>query len=332
MTTNQFVRAAGRLQNVADARSFDLIGNERFHDVAVTRMMADSLPFNSRPHLSFHRVLGVLLDPVGPSRLDEEGWTTLLGVPLKRLLLGSMSLQNQRPGTFDLARFRRERMSDDTRRIIDAAVQVLSIPLDELAYRPAEGVDGDPYQLGPLASTPLVLIGDDRIVIPSPAHVALATSLPSLYIRLAREDAKERTRDRTELAGHRFGQYLLEYARSALSSESWQVRQLDDESQIEGEIADIAIWPNDGSFVIVLEAKTTLSNAAAILGDVARTREGAQALPEVVRSDCQHGQVDRPTKLPFWRACGGARLRLYRHSGSTSDERRRRCDLLRAGS
>ena len=154
-------------------------------------------------------------------------------------------------------------MSEDTRSIIDAAVQALSMSLEEISYRPRDGGD-DPYQLGPLANTPLIRVGTDRILIPSPPHVALATSFPALYIRLVREDDKQNSRDRTDLAGQRFGRYLFEYARGSPSSSVLQIGFLDDEPSIDGDTADIAIWPSDQSFMIVLEAKTTLSTVAAI--------------------------------------------------------------------
>lgn len=307
MTPEHFTRVARRLQNVADIESFQTIGSARVHDVALTRVMADSLPFNSRPHLSIHRAIAVLVDPVGPSLLDDDHWNARLGAPFKSLLLGSMYFHNRQPGTFDLAEFRREPMSADARTIITAAMTNLACPLDELTYAPRNGSD-DPYQLGPLATTPLIQVDADRIIIPSPAHVPLATSLPALYIRLIREDTAEHSRKRSELAGHRFGQYLLDYARATLAPDAWEIRDLDSEPQPGGELADIAIWPADRSFMVVLEAKASLSSVTAMLGDPAQ-RERARrlyqkAFDQISNTANSRGHrsflADAPTGVPVY--------------------------------
>jgi len=269
MHTAKFRTLAARLQNVADPAAWAMIGTGRLHDVMLTRAIADSVPFHSRPHLAVHRALAVLLDPGGPSLLDAKQWKQRLGVSLKNLFVGAMFLHDRGPGTFNVGSLRGDATTTDVATVVGGTLGVLSTRLDQLRH-PGTGTPNDLYDLGPLASTPAIWIDDAHISIPSPKHIWLAVSLPALYIRLIREDAAEHTRTRSTLVGKRFESYLLRYARAGLPGDRWEVRSLDEEPQPGGKIADIAIWPVDRSFIVVLEAKASLSLMQAMLGNTDR--------------------------------------------------------------
>lgn len=307
MSSGQFRRLANDLQHAADPSAFAHIAHGSVHDLMVTRTMTDSLPFNSRPHLSYHRSLSVLLDTGGDSLLDAESWERRLGVPLRALLLGSMFFGSQRPGVIDAAQLRRANASEDLRTLVESALTVLSAPVDELHHF-ARSPGDDLYELGPLARTPLIWLDSKQLALPSPAHVPLATSLPGLYIRLLQEDSANKSRERSQLVGDRFSPYLLEYARAALSADQWEVRAIDDEPPPKGKIADIAVWPVDRSFMVILEAKATLSLVQAMLGNPGKREAALQLYQEsfnqvanTVRSQNSNGFLaDAPTGVPVF--------------------------------
>jgi hypothetical protein len=120
------------------------------------------------------------------------------------------------------------------------------------------------YEPGPLLALPLYLRPDGRIAAPAVDYLRLAASPPSLYIRLLRADGK-RSRARSAFVGERLQAHLMTYAVGAAGAR-WQVRDLDAEPRPGTKVADIAIWPEDRSFLVLVEAKANMQLFDAQLG------------------------------------------------------------------
>ena len=129
----------------------------------------------------------------------------------------------------------------------------------------AQGGGAGLDDLSPLAAQPIVWRGQHTVYAPSPVHVGIAASPPALYIRLVRTEEPGR-RDRSDLVGRRLEHHLFCYAKAALG-DHWEVRNLNNEAAAEGEVADIALWPQDRSLLVLIESKATLYLAQAQLGE-----------------------------------------------------------------
>ena len=152
----------------------------------------------------------------------------------------------------------------------------------------------------------------------------MAASPPALYIRLARADHAESLRTRTKAAGDRFQSYLSEYTRHG-AAPGWQVRDLDDEPKPPGKIADIVIWPDDETFVVIVEAKATLQKFDALLGhpkarqnSIALHQKSFGQIHETAQALGSHGFVpDAPTGVPVF----GLTVTLDLHLTSVIDDK-----------
>ena len=107
-------------------------------------------------------------------------------------MIGSLYFLNRRDhGPFNLGKFLGANSSPDVNAIVEGTVAALSCSLTDLRHSVRRPGD-DQYELGPLAAKPLIWIDDDHLVVPSPAHIPIATSSTALYLRLIREDANAR--------------------------------------------------------------------------------------------------------------------------------------------
>lgn len=323
MSLGQLMRLAKKMQQVLDPVVIDFIGQGRLHDVMITRFLTDNLPFHSNHRLAVHRTLNVMLDSNGPSLLDAEHWKQRLGLPLSNLMIGSMYFLNQAAqGTFDVTRFRSQPSIPDVDAIVEGTLNALSCTLADL-HHSAHIPEDDLYDLGPLASKPLIWIDEHQVVVPSPAHISIATSSTALYIRLIREDAAEKSRERSRLVGERFEQHLFEYASTSLRPD-WTVRRLDQEPAPGGKIADIVLWPPDRSFVVIIETKVSLSLTQAQLGDHDKRNEAHKLyqksfdqIGNSVRSIGRNGFLSgAPTDVPVF----GLAVTLDNHLTSVVDD------------
>lgn len=248
------------LANVFDPTAMSSLGTN-LNEILITRIIAPQVPAQRVFFTDLHRVMQVMADPDPSSLLGADGWRRLLGLELPQLLIATWAISAAvGRGPVDLEAYL---AIDDVPELSDhvrAAVRLLAGDLAALQASGRAATIVDPadaiYAHGPLMDLPLYRRPDGLIGAPSLEYVRLAVSPPALHIRLVRADRAESSRRRTAAVGDRFQSFLLRYAASAASS-GWQLRDLDAESAPPGKVADIAIWPEDKTFVVILEAKAT---------------------------------------------------------------------------
>lgn len=262
-----------RLGNAFDPAMADKIGDD-LSEVIATRLLAPQVLAQRDLSADLFRVMHVLLDPDDASRIGPSAWKALLGIELPHLLItlpelgAALRLGPVRPR--HLIAGRPSELASAT----EGAVELLSADMDGLravaAGGPVPVLPGDDiYRLGPLLDRPIYLRADGTLGAPSVEYLTLAASPPSLYVRLAR--AEGRSRAMTTLVGDRFGLYLRRWTVAA-ATDDWEIRDLDEEP-VDGKIADVAIWPVDRTFLVIVEGKSTLQKFEGQLGhDNERTK------------------------------------------------------------
>ena len=261
MSTNDARRYLTRVHNLHDPKMTEDLGSGVIAETLLTRLLAEQVPVQRKPAEDWHRILSVLMvdDPGSP--LGHEAWVSRLGLTLPALLLGAATLAEMlEGGRLNLRDFRAAYSSPEIQSVFEALFELLGATVDELR-RVAKA--GSLYDLGPLVQKPLLILEPNLIVAPSPTHVMIAVSLTGHYLRLIREQAGE---ELSTVVGQRYEGYVESYARTALPSDQWTIRRLDEEPKPSGELTDLAIVPRDMSFVVFIEAKTTLSNVVAEQG------------------------------------------------------------------
>lgn len=276
-TPKQIQQLAHRLLNAFDPALARRLGGD-FSEVAIGRLIASQLLTQREFTFDLVPAAHILFDPTTASPIGPGAWEQLLGVDFRQFVL------LVRPLAHSLSRspVNLRRYLDGTPRSVATAthniVELLIGNVDELRAAATARTPVDPsdeiYDHGPLLQLPLYSRADGRIATASPEYLMLATSPPGLYIRLIQADHADGTRARSQAVGDRFGTYLHRYARGGLPSD-WIVRKVDDEPPpYDGtKIADLAIWPSDRSWLLIIEGKATLQHEHAQLGhDDARRR------------------------------------------------------------
>lgn len=248
-----------------------LLADGTLNQWSVSSLMAEQLPIQRDHRQSLHRIASVFLDDTC-DYLGPNAWTNRLGCSLGSFVLGTMGLAQsfrEHNGTLDWERYLGTG-TDGLNSALRASRAQLAMLVSELKESSRESPTW--YDQWPLLHKPIIDLENGIVIAPVAEYVDLAWSPAGLYIRLIREDRGSRVR--TTLIGHRFGTYLLEYARSSLPG-GWSVIDLDDgrDSADREKIADIAIVAPDDEFAIVIDAKSSLSRASAQAGrdpDVAK--------------------------------------------------------------
>lgn len=266
-TPSDLKRLMAALLQVVDPVLIAKLGGD-FAEHAITRTLAPQLHVQRNFVADFARVIGVLGDPDPRSPVGPNEWLELLGIRLEHYLLATMILANRlSAGPCDLAAYLALDPESSANKWVRTTADLLSG--DYLALRKsgrANSAGDQLYELGPLLRTPIYRRSDGRLAAPAIDYVRLAASPPALYIRLIRADSASKNRNRSAAVGGRFKQYLFDYAVQSAAA-GWQVRDLDQEPPSGDGLADIAIWPEDGSFLLIVEAKTSLQLFPAQLGD-----------------------------------------------------------------
>lgn len=255
-----------RLGGLFDPTVANAVGGN-FSEVAVGRISAPQMGPQRDHTASFHRIFEVFVDP-HDGVIGEQEWRRLLGgMSVPELILGVWTLSSVlERGPLDLASY--HDAVPELEIIVRATAGLLTADLDVL--RETAGALSDTadaiYPHGPLLGRPIYERDDGRVAAPSTPFVRLAASPPALYVRLLRADTKDGSRQRSDAVGRRFQSYLHRYL-TAGATDQWQIRDLDSQPKPVGRVADIAIWPEDRSFVMIVEAKTTLQAFNALLGN-----------------------------------------------------------------
>ena len=229
-------------------------------DAAMARMLPQQLIGQSAFLADIHRVLAVLAPDTEDGPIGRAAWRELLGTELTDLVVGVMALRGLvgPGGMISLGQV--TPLPATVRGVLSRSVDLLAANLEAIR----QVVDADEKRLGanvirglgPLVSFPIIRLSDDRLVVPSRAHLEATLGTAGLNIRLVRADAVAKTRERTEAAG-RFEGYLQCIAAEGLP-DGWVVIDLDEDAEPEAPRADFLLIPPDGSFVLVVESKTTL--------------------------------------------------------------------------
>ncbi|MDP1820031.1 MAG: hypothetical protein Q8K58_09100 [Acidimicrobiales bacterium] len=265
-----------RLGNAFDPAMADRIGGD-LSEVLFSRLMAPQALAQRDFSTDLFRVMQVMLDPTDNPLLGASAWKALLGVELAHFVAAVSDLS----GALELGPVAREAVlagrPPELAAGIKGAVDLLAAEMSGLRAAAAGGrtplASGDEiYSLGPLLSYPVYRRADGTLGAPSIEYLRLAASPPSLYIRLARLDGKSRAR--TKQVGERFQLYLRRWTEAAAAA-GWEVCDLD-QAPVDGKIADLAIWPTDRTFLLVVEGKSTLQKFEAQLGHDAERAEVAE--------------------------------------------------------
>lgn len=263
MTTNQAAAFARRVLNAWDPMVVDSVGDGTMHETVFGRLLSEQLPVQKQREVSVHRTLQVLYDPESGGPLGPAAWRARLGLDLPAFILGVHTLASRLGGgQLSLTRYLTE-MPPDFERITLATVDLLASSCDDLVNQTPRGGYGQ-YDILPLGERPIVRVDNDHLCAPAPEYVGLAASPAALYIRLVRED--KGTRDRSSLVGSRYEDFLYNYCDAALQS-GWNLIRLDGEPHPGTRIADIAFFPDDCSFLVLIETKMKLPGKAAETGD-----------------------------------------------------------------
>lgn len=276
-TESDLKRLLSKLANLADPEITRNIGGN-FPEIVLNRIAAPQL-FEQREFLTeIPRVLSVLAEPDPSSMLGPAEWKRLLGLDLIQFVVGVKLLTGAlEQGPLDLEAYLAIDGRDDVDDWVRSAVAILAgdlLAFKQVALTREQRCDSSDYHYdpGPLLELPIFRRADGLIAAPAVDYLRLAATCPSLYIRLIRADIAEGTRSRSGSVGSRLQAHLLEYA-AGIAAAGWQVRNLDREPAPRGKVADIAIWPEDMSFLLVVEAKANLQAFEAQLGHAGKIRD-----------------------------------------------------------
>lgn len=148
-------------------------------------------------------------------------------------------------------------------------VESLAMPLEnfrDLAVQLDHADNHNVNSAGPLVRAPIIEFEPGLYGSPSPDHITLQASPAALYLRLIRADSSDGGRERTKAAGEQFASYLRKWSIAELGP-SWTVIDLDEYFD-DDEHADILVISPSGKVAFLIEAKTTLQAANALMGDL----------------------------------------------------------------
>lgn len=259
-----------RSANVWNERLPQMMAAGTLNRWAISALLAEQLPVQRDHHQSIHRIGHVFLDDDSDA-ISPAAWYDLLGCTLPGFVLSAMTLAQafrDSAGPFSWGQFLADLNGGAASIEFIATKDLLSMSFEDL--REPAGDDLDWLSQKPLIETPIINLDDGRICAPAPSYVDLAWSPAALYIRLLRADSGKRTRSKA--IGDRFGQYMVRYAES-VEARDWQVVDLDTNvaAGTEDEIADVLFIAPHQKFVIIVEAKATLSTSSAQAGQPAAT-------------------------------------------------------------
>lgn len=258
----QVMALGRRLMQVADPELVARAGTD-LSDAAMARMLPQQLIGQSALMADVHRVLSVLAPDIEGGPVGRTAWRGLLGMELTDLIVAVMGMTGLigPDGTIDNRGL--AQLQPGLRDILSRSVDLLSADLEgvrQVARYEQGRLGADVIRgLGPLVQFPLVRLEDDRLAVPSRAHLVTTVSTAGLYIRLVRADAAARTRERTDAIGTRFEGFLQGIAAETLP-DGWIVTDLDEGAEAGQSRADFLVIPPDSRFVLVVEAKTTLQS------------------------------------------------------------------------
>ncbi len=248
------------LHNVADPAALARVGTD-FSDHAVQRFLASQLIGQAAPISDLHRVLSVLATDTEDGVLGRAAWGDLLGMDLTDLILGVMGMPGLIATDGIIEPTKLSELPQSLVDIVTGSINLLGANLGDIRsiVQPEEDrLKEDVIRgLGPLVQRPLIRLEDDRVVVPSQAHLAAAVSTAGLYIRLLRADGADKSRARSGAVGVSFEGYLQAISSEALTHD-WFVMDLDEGAEPDESRADLLLVPPAGDFVLIVESKTTL--------------------------------------------------------------------------
>lgn len=259
-TAPQVRALANDLHNVADPAALARVGID-FSDHVTQRFLASQLIGQMPPLSDIHRILAVLAPDIEDGVLGRGGWRALLGMDLTDLIVGVIGMNGLVGPNGEMDAARLAQLPSSIGNILNRSVGLLSADVEgirQVAAAEEERFGVDVIRgPGPLVQFPLVRLAEDRFVVPSRAHLDAAVSTAAFYIRLARADHAEKTRERSKAVGHAFDEYLQRIAADALT-DGWIVVNLDEDAEGHVSKADFLLVPPAGDFVLVVESKTKL--------------------------------------------------------------------------